>query len=146
MLATIVGSANGRSMSALTMLLPGNWSRTSTQAISVPITTLMTATTTETSTVMRSESMAAGAVMASQNPDQPSSNEVTVRAASGSGTMMLSQRTAVAMPSGPTEPVTRSHDQVRPAALGVASSEPPGAGACPIPALLLSVTIVQYPA
>ena len=34
--ATIVGSANGRSMSALTTRLPGNSSRTSTQAISVP--------------------------------------------------------------------------------------------------------------
>ena len=36
--ATIVGSANGRSISALTIRLPGNSSRTSTQATSVPIT------------------------------------------------------------------------------------------------------------
>ena len=32
----MVGSANGRSMSALTKRLPGNSSRTSTQAMSVP--------------------------------------------------------------------------------------------------------------
>ena len=48
MLATMVGSANGRSISALTTRLPGNSSRTSTQAISVPMTTLITATTTDT--------------------------------------------------------------------------------------------------
>ena len=49
MLATIVGSANGRSISALTSCLPRKSSRTSTQAISVPMTTLIRATTTETS-------------------------------------------------------------------------------------------------
>ena len=46
MLATIVGSANGRSISALTTRLPGKSSRTSTQAMSVPMTALTTATTT----------------------------------------------------------------------------------------------------
>ena len=92
MLATIVGSANGRSISALTMRLPGNSSRTSTQAISVPITTLTRATMADTSTVTRSAARATGAVAASQNPLTPSSNEVTVSAASGSRTMTLSQR------------------------------------------------------
>ena len=42
--ATIVGSANGRSISALMNRLPGNWSRTSTQATSVPITAPIAAT------------------------------------------------------------------------------------------------------
>ena len=42
--ATIVGSANGRSISALTSALPRNSSRTSTQAISVPITASIAAT------------------------------------------------------------------------------------------------------
>ena len=51
MLATIVGSANGRSMSALTNRLPRKSSRTSTQATSVPMTALTRATTTETTTV-----------------------------------------------------------------------------------------------
>ena len=48
--ATIVGSANGRSTSALTTALPGKWSRTSTQAISVPVTALIAATTSEMTT------------------------------------------------------------------------------------------------
>ena len=46
--ATIVGSANGRSMSALTTDLPGKSSRTRTQAMSVPMTALMTTTKSET--------------------------------------------------------------------------------------------------
>jgi len=58
--------------------------------------------------------------------------------------MMLSHSTAVAMPSGPTEPVTRSQDQIRRlgGAGGPASSETPESGT--IPAVLLSVTVVQY--
>ncbi|GAA5073124.1 hypothetical protein GCM10023319_06140 [Nocardia iowensis] len=55
---------------------------------------------------------------------------------------MLSHSTAVAMPSGPTEPVTRSQDQFP---RGPVSLVSPGAGVDPIPAVLLSVTIVQYP-
>ncbi|GAA5068620.1 hypothetical protein GCM10023318_59120 [Nocardia callitridis] len=92
--------------------------------------------------MIRNDSSAAGAVNAPQKPDQPSSNEVTVSAANGSNTMMLNHNTAVAIPSGPTEPVTRNHDQSRPPA-GVAAdpSVPPGAGVRPIPALLLSVTV-----
>ena len=39
--ATIVGSANGRSMTALMIALPGNSSRTSTQAIIVPMMQLI---------------------------------------------------------------------------------------------------------
>jgi hypothetical protein len=146
MLATIVGSANGRSINALTMPLPGKSSRTSTQAIRVPITTLISATITETNTVTRSEASATGEVTASQKPAQPSSKALTVSAASGNSTMMLSHSTAVAMPSGPTEPVTRSHDQFgprEPAAAGLLSSvvaPEPGAGSVPA-LLLLSVTV-----
>ena len=40
----MVGSANGMSMTNSTTRLPGNLSRTSTQAIRVPITALMTRT------------------------------------------------------------------------------------------------------
>ena len=42
--ATIVGSANGRSISELTELLPGKSSRTSIQAMIVPITALIATT------------------------------------------------------------------------------------------------------
>ena len=96
MLATMVGRANGRSMMALAQRLPGNSSRTSTQAISVPITALTSATTTEISTVTFSAASALGAVTASHQPARPSSNDLTVRAASGSSTMTLSHR--VTMP------------------------------------------------
>ena len=45
--ATTVGSAKGRSISALMTLLPGNSSRTSTQATTVPITAPIAATAIE---------------------------------------------------------------------------------------------------
>ena len=61
MLATIVGSANGRSISALTNALPRKSSRTSTHAISVPVTTLIKATIAEMTTVMISAARAAWA-------------------------------------------------------------------------------------
>src|SRR3984957_20356804 len=46
--ATIVGSANGRSISALMIRLPGKSSRTRTHATIVPITAPTSATTTDT--------------------------------------------------------------------------------------------------
>ena len=101
-LATIVGSANGRSMIALTNALPGNSSRTSTQAMSVPKTTLIRATTSETHTVIVSASIAASSVMASQKPLQPLSNDCTVIAASGSSTMTLSHSQATPIWAGDT--------------------------------------------
>ena len=58
--ATIVGSANGRSMIALTMLLPGSESRTSTQAISVPVTALIATTISEMANVSFSAATASG--------------------------------------------------------------------------------------
>ena len=81
--ATIVGSANGRSISEFTTFLPGKSSRTSTQAISVPATALIAATATAAMSVTRSASSAIGFVTASQNPDQPSSVERTTSAAIG---------------------------------------------------------------
>ncbi len=51
--ATIVGSAKGRSMTAFTARLPRKSSRTSTQAIRVPITTLMPVTSSEMPSVKR---------------------------------------------------------------------------------------------
>ena len=60
-------------MSALTNLLPGNSSRTSTQAISVPMTTLIATTPSETSSVSFSAATASGSVIASQNAPRPPS-------------------------------------------------------------------------
>src|SRR5580765_6815058 len=99
MLATIVGRANGRSMRELTIPLPGKSSRTSTQAISVPMTALTTATAAETHTVTHSAARAAGSVIAATNPDRPSDIDVTVRAARGSRTMTLSHSVTSPTPS-----------------------------------------------
>src|SRR5215207_9993040 len=51
--ATIVGRAKGRSMRALTTRLPGNSSRTSTQATTVPIPAFPAATASATTKVRR---------------------------------------------------------------------------------------------
>src|SRR6478752_301236 len=106
MLATMVGSANGRSMSALTYLLPGKSSRTSTHAMSVPMTALSRATPTDTRSVVQMAAGATGAVTASQKPASPSSSEWTVSAASGSRTITLSH--------SPTTPTPRARPRARP--------------------------------
>src|SRR6478752_4228264 len=107
MLATMVGRANGRSISAFTRLLPRKSSRTRTQATSVPMTTLTRATTADAPRVTRSAARAAGAVTASHSSPRPPESAVNVKAARGSSTMMLSQSTATPIPRGPTVPVTR---------------------------------------
>ena len=76
-------------MRELTKPLPGKRSRTSTQAIRVPMTALMTVTIAETIRVSLTAYQAASFVIASQNPLQPSSKAPAVRAASGMSTMML---------------------------------------------------------
>src|SRR5690348_1877245 len=96
-LATIVGSANGRSMTASTSLLPGKSSRTSTQATSMPKNTLMIATAADTVSVTRNESSADGDVTAATNADQPPFPDCHTIAASGSSTITDSQD--IAMPS-----------------------------------------------
>ena len=87
--ATIVGSANGRSMTALTMLLPGNESRTSTQAISVPLTALIATTISEMANVSFRAATASGRVTAFQKLAQPSSNADATTAAIGMRTIRL---------------------------------------------------------
>src|SRR3954467_5875222 len=104
MLATIVGSANGRSMTAFTSDLPRKSSRTSTHAISVPVTTLISATIAEIATVMISAARAAGAVSASTNWPTPPLNAFVRTAASGSRTMTLNHKDATPSPSGPPPP------------------------------------------
>src|ERR671934_811245 len=81
--ATIVGSANGRSMSALTNALPRNESRTSTQAISVPLTALTATTRSEITNVSSSDGTAPGLEIARQNPSAPDSVDFQMTAASG---------------------------------------------------------------
>ena len=87
--ATIVGSAKGRSISEFTMPLPGNSSRTSTQAISVPNSALTSTTITEAISVSRSAATACGLLMEFQNVSQPPSNDLNTTAASGISAMML---------------------------------------------------------
>jgi hypothetical protein len=106
MLATIVGSANGRSMTALTRPLPRKSSRTSTHAIRVPVTTLTSATISEIVSVSRNAARAAGAVAASHSPGRPLSSDFAATAASGSSTMTLNHSVATPSPTGPTPPAT----------------------------------------
>ena len=92
-LATIVGSAKGRSMIALTMALPGKLSRTSSQATIVPKTPLIATTINEQTRISSSALFAEGLVTWLQKCPRPSLNAWFASAAIGSRTMMLSQRT-----------------------------------------------------
>src|SRR3954453_6224260 len=97
--ATIVGSANGRSIRAFTAPLPRKSSRTSTQAISVPVTGLITTTISDVMNVSFRAASACGLVTTSKNSFTPPSSEVTATAASGSSTMMLRYVRATPRPS-----------------------------------------------
>src|SRR5919199_4814102 len=81
--ATIVGSANGRSISAFTSPCPTKRSRTSTHASTVPMTALIAATTTAAMSVSFSAATASGAETAAQKPCRPSRVERQTSAASG---------------------------------------------------------------
>ncbi len=93
-LATIVGSANGRSITASTSRLPGKSSRTNTQATSSPKNTLMTVTAAEMVSVTRNESSADGDVTAVTKADQPPFADCHTMAASGSSTITDSHSVA----------------------------------------------------
>src|SRR4029453_17081766 len=93
--ATIVGRAKGRSMRALTTRLPGNWSRTSTQAMTVPMTTMPAATSRDTVRVRRSAARAWGWVAAAQKAPQPSWPDRQTTAVSGRTTIRLRYRVTV---------------------------------------------------
>ncbi len=88
-LATIVGSANGRSMTAFRIRLPGNWSRTSTQATSVPITEPIRATIADITSVCQSAFSASGLVNESQNASRPDPSATLISAATGIRTITL---------------------------------------------------------
>src|SRR5215212_1717243 len=89
----MVGSANGRSIRELTKFLPGNSSRTSTQAIRTPMTASIAATTIETIKVKRMAASACLLVMASTNSETPPSKLRATTAASGIRTISVSQAT-----------------------------------------------------
>src|SRR5919202_6401549 len=114
--ATIVGSANGRSMSALTRPLPRKRSRTSTHATSVPASALIAATASAARIVSRSDATACALVTASQKAAAPPSVERATTAASGMRTMTLSH--SVATPSArapePPQAAPRAPARMRP--------------------------------
>src|SRR5436190_5540144 len=101
--ATIVGNANGRSMSELTSDLPRNSSRTSTHAISVPVTALTPAIAIDTSSVNLSAATASLLETAFQNPSSPLSVPAATSAASGSRTITLSQASEIESRGGLTD-------------------------------------------
>src|SRR5215218_321938 len=88
-------------MIALTARLPGNSSRTSTQAISVPAAALIAATTSETRRVNRSADTACRLDTDDQKASRPPSVERTTTAASGSTTITLSQTVTTPSASAP---------------------------------------------
>src|SRR4051794_16445088 len=102
--ATIVGSANGRSITALMTALPRKRSRTSTQATSVPATALIAATRIDTISVSFSAATACGAVTASQKAPSPPPSERATTAASGIRTITLSHSVATPSASAPDPP------------------------------------------
>ena len=77
--ATIVGSANGRSISELTIRLPGNSSRTRTQAMIVPNTALIGDDDRPRSIVSFSAATPAGLVTRPRRCPTPSSNDRRAR-------------------------------------------------------------------
>src|SRR5215217_5155296 len=114
--ATMVGRAKGRSMRALTTRWPGNRSRTRTQAMTVPMTTLPAATRAATAKLRRSAARAWGWVAASQKAAQPSRLERHTTAVSGRTTIRLRYRVTVPRSSA-APPRTRSPTRRRVTAL-----------------------------
>src|SRR4051812_27683182 len=103
--ATTVGSANGRSIRALTRRLPGNWSRTSTQAISVPKKALTAATSSADRTVSFRAATDCLLETVSQKCAMPPSVDFATTAASGSSTITLSHAVAIPRPRAPGRPI-----------------------------------------
>src|SRR3954453_23472805 len=102
--ATIVGSANGRSISALTSRLPGNSSRTRTQAGTVPKTALIAATSSDASSVSFSALTDWRLETVSQKCAIPPSVDFATTAARGRSTIRLSHTVVTPRPSIPGRP------------------------------------------
>src|SRR3954447_6653345 len=122
--ATIVGSANGRSISALTAPLPRKRSRTSTHATSVPATALMAATRIDRTSVSFSAATACRFVTASQNACRPPPAERRRTAASGIRTMTDSHSVATPSESAP-DPPGAAEESARRRAVGSADCADP---------------------
>src|SRR3954451_6796127 len=101
--ATIVGSANGRSISAFTTPLPRKSSRTSTHAISVPVTAFIATTMSEVIRVSLNAAIDCGVVTTSKNLPSPPSSDLTATAASGSST--ITDRYVIATPRPSAAPL-----------------------------------------
>lgn len=102
--ATIVGSANGMSIKTSSAARPAKWSRTSTQAINVPMITFTRVTTSAVPTVSRSAAATASLVIVSKKPLTPSSVDEATTVANGSRTTMLSHSTAIPRPTPEARP------------------------------------------
>src|SRR5262245_36124019 len=81
--ATIVGSANGRSMIAFTTDFPANSSRTRTHAMIVPNTAVVRTASVEVISVSLNAATACGEETACQKPEQPSPVDCQTTAAIG---------------------------------------------------------------
>ena len=105
--ATTVGSAKGRSITELTIRLPGKLSLTRTQAIAVPAITLMTTTIADAIRVSFRAETARGDVRDVQNASSPPSVDWATRAAIGISTIRL--RYAVTRPRPSAAPPRRGN-------------------------------------
>src|SRR5215208_2920356 len=115
------------------MPLPGNSSRTSTQAISVPNTALISTTITEAISVSLSEATAWSVVMALQKESTPLPIDFATTAASGISATML--RYDMATPRPRTSPETGNTLDTRPAGAaggGAATASLAGGSALPL--------------
>src|SRR6478609_5257660 len=95
----MVGSANGMSISTSSTDLPQKRSRTRTQAMSGPITTLTAVTPAAVKTVSLMAAAVWPLVMVVQKTSQPPSMAVTTTAARGIRTSALNQIMAMPSPS-----------------------------------------------
>src|SRR3954447_13271570 len=102
--ATIVGSANGRSMIALSARLPRNSSRTRTHAMSVPKTALITVTSSDAVSVSFSALTDWRLETVSQKCAIPPSVDFATTAARGRSTIRLSHTVVTPRPSIPGRP------------------------------------------
>src|SRR3954465_9948891 len=102
--ATIVGSANGRSMIALSARLPRNSSRTRTHAMSVPKTALITVTSSDAVSVSFSALTDWRLETVPQKCPTPPSVDFATTAARGRSTIRLSHTVVTPRPRAPGRP------------------------------------------
>ncbi len=94
----MVGSANGMSITTSRMRLPQKRSRTSTQAMTVPITMFTRVTRKACSTVSATAASVWGVVIVSMKPEMPPDRAVVTTSASGISTRRLNHSTATPRP------------------------------------------------